>query len=125
MQNSGMMSIFGHGSEAVNGSASAVQMTWSPAVDRSDSDTGMTIATESGEISLGTSQVRDLFRFLLDHSREFEQVCCWNGCRAQGKPYQVKRTHLNANRFYCDRHAFSAELAGFVVVPLFSGKGRD
>lgn len=125
MQNSGMMSIFGRAAEAGSDSAQAVQMTWSPAVDRSDPDAGMTITTKAGEISLGTSEVRDLFRFLVEHSRHFDQVCCWNGCRQHGKPYRVKRTHLNANRFYCDRHAFSAELAGFVVVPLFPALGSD
>jgi hypothetical protein len=64
-------------------------------------------------------------RFLLHHSSDFEQVCCWNGCHGQGKPYQVKRIHLNTSRFYCDRHAFSAELAGFAVVPLFSSENSD
>jgi hypothetical protein len=98
---------------------------WCPAADAGAADAAMTIASKAGELSLGTSEVRDVFRFLLDHSKDFAEGCCWNGCREHGKPYRVKRTHLNASRFYCDRHAFSAELAGFVVVPLFSETGRS
>ncbi len=81
----------------------------------------MKIKTMDGvEIALGASEMRELLRFLLTHSSDFENTCCWNGCLQSGKPYKVKRTHLNTTRLYCDHHAFTAELAGFIVSPMFA-----
>ncbi len=91
----------------------------SPIFHRSEDSEGMTIESFDGvEIALGESDMRELFRFLLQHAPDIENTCCWNGCTDHGKAYKVKRVHVNANRFYCERHAFAAELAGFIVVPM-------
>ncbi len=87
--------------------------------NRAENSGGMTIESFDGvEIELGKSEMRELFRFLLHHARDIEDTCCWNGCVEHGKAYKVKRVHVNSTRFYCDRHAFAAELAGFIVAPV-------
>jgi hypothetical protein len=86
---------------------------------------GMTIESFDGtEIALGASEMRELFQFLLHHAQDIENTCCWNGCTEHGKAYKVKRVHVNTTRFYCDRHAFAAELAGFIVAPRFARQSR-
>ncbi len=84
----------------------------------------MTIESFDGiEIELGAMEMRELFHFLLHHAPTIENTCCWNGCTDHGKPYKVKRVHVNSTRFYCDRHAFAAELAGFMVAPMAQRQG--
>ncbi len=86
---------------------------------RCSDSAGMTIESFDGtEIELGATEMRELFQFLLHHAPDIENACCWNGCAEHGKPYKVKRVHVNSTRFYCDRHAFAAELAGFLVAPM-------
>lgn len=85
--------------------------------NRAENSRGMTIESFDGiEIALGESEMRELFQFLLQHANDLENTCCWNGCVEHGKAYKVKRVHVNTTRFYCHRHAFAAELAGFIVM---------
>jgi len=48
----------------------------------------------------------------------FEDVCCWHGCRSAGALYRIRGIAVRAVRFYCDRHATAVELAGFRVFPV-------
>ncbi len=93
--------------------------------NRADNSRGMTIESFDGtEIELGEPEMRELFQFLLQHANDLENTCCWNGCVQHGTAYKVKRVHVNTTRFYCDRHAFAAELAGFIVMPVAGQQKR-
>ena len=70
------------------------------------------------QVVLGKTQMRELFQFLMREVHNFEDVCCWHGCRSAGALYRIRGIAVRAVRFYCDRHATAVELAGFRVFPV-------
>jgi len=80
---------------------------------------GMRIGVDGGpQVVLSKPEMRELFQFLMREARNLEDVCCWHGCRDEGKLYRIRGTSVRAVRFYCDRHAMAVELARFRVFPV-------
>jgi hypothetical protein len=69
-------------------------------------------------VVLSKPEMRELFQFLMREARNFEDACCWHGCRNSGSLYRIRGISVRAVRFYCDRHATAVELAGFRVFPV-------
>jgi len=79
---------------------------------------GMSIGVDGvPRLVLSKPEMRELFQFLMREARNFEDVCCWHGCRNSGTLYRIRGISVRAVRFYCDRHATAVELAGFRVFP--------